>query len=66
MPDSDDRSPDVTDISDLILHEHEAIRRAFVDLWDLRTANDPVALTAAWQPLADRLEVHARAEETVF
>jgi len=63
MPDNDEGS---ADISELILQAHESFRRAFVDLWDLREVGDPVALAAAWQPLADELELHARAEETIF
>ena len=56
----------VTDITDLILHEHEDFRRRFVELWDLRHSGEPAALAAAWQPLADLLEVHASAEEEIF
>ena len=55
-----------TDITDLILDEHEDFRRRFVQLWDLRPTGDPGALAAAWQPLADLLEVHASAEEEIF
>lgn len=56
----------LTDITDLILDEHEDFRRLFVTLWDLRHSGDTGALAAAWQPLADLLEVHASAEETIF
>jgi hypothetical protein len=54
------------DITDLILDEHEEFRRQFVALWDLRTAGEASAIGAAWQPLADLLEVHASAEEEIF
>jgi hypothetical protein len=54
------------DITDLILAEHEEFRRLFVALWDLRPAGDAEAVAAAWQPLADLLEVHASAEEEIF
>ncbi len=54
------------DITVLILDEHEEFRRRFVSLWDLRPDGDAAALNAAWQPLADLLEVHASAEETIF
>jgi iron-sulfur cluster repair protein YtfE (RIC family) len=48
------------DISALVHSEHEAFRRAFAELDD---AGDPAA---AWQALADRLEVHAAAEEELL
>jgi Hemerythrin HHE cation binding domain len=64
MADNDNQAE--TDITDLILSEHERFRRWFVRLWDLRPAGDPVALFAAWQPLANLLEVHASAEEEIF
>jgi hypothetical protein len=54
------------DITDLILDEHGDFRRRFVQLWDLRHSGDTGAVAAAWQPLADLLEVHARAEEEIF
>ena len=54
------------DITELILDEHEEFRRQFVALWDLRPAGDAKAIAAAWQPLADLLEVHASTEEEVF
>ena len=55
-------SPDVTR---LILDEHEVFRSQFVALWDLRPAGDTESIEAAWQPLADLLEVHAKAEEEI-
>jgi hypothetical protein len=54
------------DITELILDEHEEFRRHFVGLWNLRRAGDAAAIAAAWQPLADLLEVHASAEEEIF
>ena len=54
------------DITTLILDEHEAFRRDFVALWDLRPHGASNALTLAWQDLADRLEVHASAEEAIL
>src|SRR5664279_5792050 len=64
MTDNDNRAE--TDVTDLILDEHGDFRRRFVDLWDLRHSGDAGALSAAWQPLADLLEVHASAEEEIF
>jgi len=49
MADNDNRV--TTDITDLILDEHEDFRRRFVKLWDLRHSGDTGALAAAWQPL---------------
>jgi hypothetical protein len=54
------------DITELILGEHEEFRRKVVGLWNLRPGGDASALGAAWQPLADLLEVHASAEEEIF
>jgi hypothetical protein len=51
------------DIVALILAEHDAFRRSFLALDE---AGDPAELTSAWRELADRLEVHAAAEEQVF
>jgi hypothetical protein len=56
-------SPDVTD---LILDEHAVFRTQFVALWDLRPTGNTDSIEAAWQPLADLLEVHAKAEEDIF
>jgi len=64
MADHDNRAE--IDITDLILAEHEDFRRRFVELWDLCHAGDGGALAAAWQPLANLLEVHASAEEEIF
>ncbi len=54
------------DITGLILDEHAEFRRQFVALWDRRPAADSHAISGAWQPLADLLEVHASAEEEIF
>lgn len=48
------------DITTLVVSEHESFRRAFAEL---ERSDD---LTAAWQELADRLEVHAVAEEKLL
>ena len=54
------------DITDAILDEHAEFRRQFVVLWDLRPGGEDEIIEAAWQPLADLLEVHAKAEEDIF
>jgi hypothetical protein len=51
------------DITALILSEHETFRRAFTRIEGL---TDTGELAAAWQELADQLEVHAAGEEQVF
>lgn len=51
------------DITALILTEHDGFRRQFAQL---RDSADPDELTAHWNDLADRLEVHASGEEAVF
>jgi hypothetical protein len=56
-------SPDITDS---ILAEHAEFRNQFVALWDLRPEGEREVVEAAWQPLADLLEVHAKAEEDIF
>jgi hemerythrin HHE cation binding domain-containing protein len=48
------------EITALVMSEHDAFRRAFTDL---ENADD---LSAAWEELAARLEVHAVAEERLF
>jgi iron-sulfur cluster repair protein YtfE (RIC family) len=55
-------SPDVTD---LILEEHAVLRSQFVALWDLRASGEGEDVAGLWQPLADLLEVHAKAEEDI-
>ncbi|MCW2524408.1 MAG: hypothetical protein JWO63_2743 [Frankiales bacterium] len=53
----------MADIVDLILHDHQWLRRQFYYLDDARS---PTELAAVWEPLATRLDTHADAEETVF
>jgi hypothetical protein len=62
----DDRP--VADITQLILDEHEWFRRQFAALDDLQAQQplDVEAVRAVWQPLADKLDVHAIAEERIF
>ncbi len=47
----------------LVLGEHEVVRRSFTQIEALK---DPAQLAERWQKLADGLEVHASAEETIF
>jgi Hemerythrin HHE cation binding domain len=56
------------DITQLILDDHERFRRAFARLDDLQAEESlPAAdLSEVWEPLADRLDVHAIAEEEIF
>lgn len=55
------------DVCDLILDEHEQFRRRFAEMDALRSDRaDPPRLERVWRPLAQKLEVHASAEETVF
>ncbi len=51
------------DITTLILSEHEAFRRTFAEIEQLR---DPAELGQRWRELADSLEVHAVGEEEIF
>jgi len=53
----------MTDITQLILDDHETFRREFAALDDAQT---PEQLQAIWEPLAALLDVHAVAEETIF
>jgi len=53
----------MTDITQLILDDHETFRREFAALDD---ADGPEQLRAIWEPLAALLDVHAVAEETIF
>jgi hypothetical protein len=57
--------PDIAtaDITSLIMDDHEWLRRAFARLDDARTKQE---LSDAWEPLAERLDTHAQAEEDVF
>jgi len=55
------------DVTEVILRDHEWFRRQFIALFDLRGGTtDVAAVQALWQPLADRLDVHAAAEEEIF
>lgn len=53
----------MADIIDLIYEDHDWLRRHFFYLDDAETEEE---LTAVWEPLADRLDLHAEAEEAVF
>lgn len=52
------------DICDLILDDHEILRRRFAELDEDRA--DTVALARVWPQLATLLDLHAEAEEEVF
>ena len=56
------------DITTLILDDHDWFRRQFAALDELQASqtSDARNLTALWQPLAERLDVHAIAEEKIF
>ena len=56
------------DITTLILDDHNWFRRQFAALDDLQaqTPLDTDAVSALWEPLAARLDVHAIAEEQIF
>ncbi len=56
------------DITTLILDDHNWFRRQFAALDELQAAptSDPRELSALWEPLAARLDVHAIAEEKIF
>lgn len=53
----------MSDITQLILDEHDWFRRAFAELDE---APDDEALDTLWTYLAGRLEAHALAEESIF
>ncbi|MGH3899471.1 MAG: hemerythrin domain-containing protein [Pseudonocardiaceae bacterium] len=53
----------MTDITQLILDDHDTFRREFAALDD---AGEPEQLRAIWEPLAALLDVHAVAEEVIF
>jgi hypothetical protein len=58
---------DGMDVTEVILRDHEWFRRQFIALFDLRDGPaDVAAIRDVWQPLADRLDVHAAAEEEIF
>ena len=51
----------------MILRDHVWFREQFIALYDLRgDSTDPAAISAVWDPLAARLDVHAAAEEEIF
>jgi hypothetical protein len=58
----------VPDITTLILDDHNWFRRQFAALDELQAAptSDPRELSRLWEPLAERLDVHAIAEEKIF
>ncbi|MEK6440283.1 hemerythrin domain-containing protein [Pseudonocardia sp. T1-2H] len=58
----------MADITQLILDDHQWFRQQFADLDELRaqTPMDADAVRRVWDPLADRLDVHAVAEEEIF
>jgi len=56
----------VTDITELILADHETFRRQFGALDVLGRDAPLAALREIWDPLAGLLETHASAEETIF
>lgn len=64
MP-GDERSMDVTEV---ILRDHAWFRDRFIALYDLRAGSpaDVEAISAVWEPLAARLDVHAAGEEAIF
>lgn len=53
----------MADIIDLIYEDHDWFRRHFFYLDHARTADE---LTAIWEPIAERLDLHADAEERIF
>lgn len=55
-----------TDITDLILLDHEEFRTRFTHLWGLRGERHIASRAVAWRVLADLLEVHAKAEEEIL
>ncbi|WP_406813546.1 hemerythrin domain-containing protein [Mycobacterium sp. M23085] len=58
----------MADITMLILADHEWFREQFARLDDLQAGrpDDQAALSRAWRPLADKLDVHAYIEEKIF
>ena len=56
----------MTDVTRLVLLDHETLRRHFADLDDAQASGQLSAVTAAWKPLADLLDLHAETEEQVF
>ena len=55
------------DVCDLVIEEHDQLRRAFAQLDERRDRGaGPEELAEVWDPLAETLEVHAASEESVF
>jgi hypothetical protein len=56
------------DVTDVILRDHAWFRAQFIALYDLSAATPPdiEAISAIWDPLAARLDVHAAGEEEIF
>jgi hypothetical protein len=59
-------SPTSTDITVLILAEHDEFRARFTDLMDLRDFGPTSECETRWDIVSDLLEVHAKAEEEIF
>ena len=55
-----------TDITDLILIEHDEFRTRFANLWGMRDEDPTAGQVVAWRELAELLEVHAKAEEQIL
>ena len=53
----------MTDITQLILDDHDTFRRRFAALDDAKSVQE---LRAIWEPLAAFLDLHAIAEEEIF
>ena len=58
----------MADITALILADHGWFRQQFarLDYLQARKSVEPEALQRVWQPLADKLDVHAYIEEKIF
>jgi hypothetical protein len=58
----------MTDITTLILADHNWFREQFAKLDDLQaqSPSNHAALKRVWRPLADKLDVHAYIEEMIF
>ena len=53
------------DVCDLILDDHERLRRRFAELDEVRSQGRDV-LSRVWEPIAELLDLHAATEEAVF
>ncbi|HEY4008399.1 MAG TPA: hemerythrin domain-containing protein [Pseudonocardia sp.] len=67
VPGNDDVNT-TTDITALILDDHERFRRAFAELDELQASPNATEseLSQVWDPLAALLDLHAQAEEEIF